>query len=436
MIYVKAIRSFRSLEACLIPLPSSVCHVSDGSPNDSSTADPAAGLQNVAEVSTLPPTNAPSESSFPPEPQQPHRSKTEPSRRANATGRHHRSNHRHQSPTKNSRGKHKGKNLPKHSKNKDTKRSDGHHHHSGGNHRSRHRSPNKGQSRSRSAENNLDGRRRHGRGRSPDRRYDQSSSNHRYNSPRRSPGRSPRRSPHRHMSPHRSRHHSPARRRNHSHDPYRYASPERHNRTNEKPTGDEAVLKEPSKSPEPSLPFENSVLRESPALDRLNRDATLPPLRGEDRLFREDNLLRRVSSMERVYRGDRLLKNLASHDQGDTYRSPTLPRVRTPDLDSAYLKYSSLLRGQSPVMSERGQYASRGSTPEPWYRARSLGRDISPMRSYARRESEDEEDDDNFVAAKVREYYSTLKSNNSRSSKPMLPEPKKTYKDNPKDLSI
>lgn len=141
--------------------------------------------------------------------------------------------------------------------------------------------------------------------------------------------------------------------------------------------------------------------------------------------------------MERAYRGDSLLRDVASRNQRDPFKEVTLPRVRTPDSDSAYKRYSSLLRGRSPERTEReDRYASRGSSPEPHYRTRSLGRDISPVRSFRRDDSEDEEDDDQFVAAKVREYYSTLKSNAGRSSKPALPEPKKPYKDNPKDLSI
>lgn len=196
-------------------------------------------------------------------------------------------------------------------------------------------------------------------------------------------------------------------------------------------------MKEPPKTPEPSLPLEDSILREAPALDRLNREATLPPLRREERLFGDDSLLMRASSMERTYRGDSLLRDMATRGQRDNYRDTTLPRVRTPDSDSAYKRYSSLLRGRSPERMERdGHYASRGSSPEPQYRSRSLGRDISPVRSFRRDDSEDEEDDDQFVAAKVKEYYSTLKSNTSRSSKPTFPEPKKTYKDNPRDLSI
>ncbi|XP_074536367.1 membrane-associated guanylate kinase, WW and PDZ domain-containing protein 1b isoform X4 [Halichoeres trimaculatus] len=413
----------------------------DGSPNDNISADTATGLQNAAEVSTVLPVNEPSEASFPPEPTQPSRSKKEPSRHT-GTGKHHHSNHRNRSPNrKTGTGKHKGKRSSggkyKLFKKKDDKGSDSKNH-SSGHHRSRHRSPEKG--RSRSAENTLDSRHRgHRHGRSPDRRHRHHSPHHRhrspYRSPHHSPYRSPYRSPHRHRSPHRSRYHSPDRRRGHSSDPYRrYASPERQNRNNEKPNVEESVLKEPSVSPEPSLPLEDSILREPPALDRLNREATLPTLRREDRLFGEDSLLMKASTMERAYRGDSLLKDVASSGSRDTYRDITLPRVRTPDSDSAYKRYSSLLRGRSP--ERREPYASRGSSPEPQYRTRSLGRDISPIRSFRRDDSEDEEDDDNFVAEKVREYYSTLQNNTSRSSKATLPEPKKTYKGNPKDLSI
>ncbi|XP_014854499.1 PREDICTED: membrane-associated guanylate kinase, WW and PDZ domain-containing protein 1-like isoform X4 [Poecilia mexicana] len=402
----------------------------DGSPNDISTVDAVTGIQNAPEVSSLPLNNAPSESSFPPEPPPHSRSKTEPSRRTNGTGnhgtgRHHRSHHRHHSPSKSKAKKSTGRNGPKLLK-KDNKEKDGHRH------RSRHRSPHKGHSRSRSADNTLESRDRgHRRGRSPERRQGQhSSSNHRHHSPRRSPHRSPyrsyhhspRRSPYRHRSP--PRYHSPTRHRHRSLDPYRYDTPERHN---EKPMADEAAM---SDIPQPRFPFENSILRDSPALDRLNRDPTLslPPLRREDRLYRQDSPLMRTSSMERAYRGDRPLKDFASRD----YRDVTLPRVRTPDLDSSYQKYTSLFRGRTPEMLERdGRLASRGVTPEPRYRARSLERAISPPR---RDDSEDEEDDDIFVASKLREYYSTLKSDPP--PKPVIPEPKKTYKDSPKDLSI
>lgn len=196
-------------------------------------------------------------------------------------------------------------------------------------------------------------------------------------------------------------------------------------------------MRETSKTPELSLPFEDSVLRDPPALDRLNDDLTLPSLRRDDRLYGEDSLLKRASSLERAYRGDNLLKEVASRGQRDAYRDITLPRVRTPESDSAYKRYSSLLRGRSPERTVRDErYASRDSTPELGYRRHSLGRDISPIRVSRGEDSEDEEDDDNFVASKVREYYSTLKSNASQPSKPTYPEPKRTYKENPKDLSI
>ncbi|XP_017285459.1 membrane-associated guanylate kinase, WW and PDZ domain-containing protein 1b isoform X11 [Kryptolebias marmoratus] len=397
----------------------------DGNPDDLITAEPVTRLQNAAEVSNLPRMNTPSELTNTPEPLQPSRSKTEPSRRTHGTGTHHRSNHRHRSPNKSGTGKHRRKR-------KDGKenQSHSHRHQSSGRHRSRHRSPNKGHGRSRSAENTLDS--KHGgrrRGRSPERRHGHHSpSNHRhrspyrsprrspYRSPRRSPYRSPRRSPHRHRSPYRSRYHSPTRRRHRSSDPYR--SPERATR-NEKPVSNEVAFNDPVGTPEPSY-FNDSV-------DRLNREVTLPPLQREARQYGENNLLS-TSSIERAYRGDRL----PSRSQMDTYRDTTLPRVRTPDFDSAYEKYNSLLRARTPDMMER---QGRGSTPDPQYRSRSLGRTISPVR-FREDDSEDEEDDDNFVAAKVREYYSTLKTNSGRPSKAVLPEPKKTYKDNPKDLSI
>lgn len=185
-----------------------------------------------------------------------------------------------------------------------------------------------------------------------------------------------------------------------------------------------------SRTPEPSLLLEESILREAPALDRLNREPTLPMLHRDERLHGHDSLLLRASSMERAYKGESLLRDVVARNQRDA----ALPRVRTPDSDSAYKRYSSLLRGRSPERTEReSRYTSRGSSPEPFYRTRSLGRDTSPTRRY---ESEDEEDDDHFVAAKVHEYYSALRTNTARSSKPTIPEPKTVYKVNPKDLSI
>nr|XP_020448384.1 LOW QUALITY PROTEIN: membrane-associated guanylate kinase, WW and PDZ domain-containing protein 1 [Monopterus albus] len=389
----------------------------DGSLNDISAVNPASGLQNAAEVSNLPSANARLESSYPPEPHQPSRSKKEPTHNSTGTGKHHHSNHHHRSPHK----KHRGRR---------SKGSDGHQHHYSGHHRSRHRSPDKRPSRSHSAENILDGRHRgHRHGRSPNRRHGHHSSHHQH--------RSPYRSPYRHRSPYRSRHHSP-RRRTHSSDPYRrHSSPERRSHSYNDHNGDEAVLKEKPKTPEPSLTFDDSIVREPPAWDRLNREATLLPLRTEERRYGDNSLLLRASSIDRLYRGDNLLRDVAYRGQRDAYRETSLPRVHTPDSDSAFKRYNSLLRGRSLERMEReGPYTSRESTPEPRFRTRSLGRDISPIRSSRGDESEDEEDDDNFVAGKVREYYNNLKTDASRSSKLMIPEPKKTYKDNPKDLSI
>ncbi|XP_061544753.1 splicing regulatory glutamine/lysine-rich protein 1-like [Phycodurus eques] len=423
---------------------SQMCHrllfLTYGTPNDSSTAS---GLQNAAEVSSVP-FNEPSEQSYNPEPQTSSRTRKETTHHSSGTGKHH-SHHRHRSPhKKTSAGKHKRTKSPRKInlfKKKDEKGKYGQHHHSSGQHHGRHASPDKGYKRSRSAENALDGRHGgHRHGRSPERqrgrhtRHRSPYRSHRrspHRSPHRSPRRSPYRSPPRYRSPHRSRHHSPTRRHDRSLDPYRrYVSPQgERQRRNEKPATVEAVLKEPSRSPEPSLTFEDTVLREPPALVRLNREA------GEERPFLNDSLLTRASNMERAFGGDSLLRDI-SRNPRDTYRNASLPRVRTPDSDLAYHRYSSLLRGRSPKRADSDRnYPSRGSTPEP-YRTRSLGRDISPIGSPRREDSEDEEDDDNFVAAKVREYYSTLKSDNSRPTRPVLLEPKKTYKDNPRDLSI
>ncbi|XP_056292698.1 pre-mRNA-splicing factor 38B-like [Pseudoliparis swirei] len=417
------------------------CVFTDGSPNVSgggSDDHPASGLQNAAEVSaTLLAANAaPSESSRAPEAQQ-------PSPRSKKKDKHHHSNHRHRSPNKKtSKGKHKwGKTTTgrKKKKKEEEEEEEGQRQRSGG-HRHRHRSPDKAHGRSRSAGNALDD--RNARRRSPDKhRAARRSSPQRHRS---SPHRSPRRhrSPHRHGSPQRARHrhhHSPTRRHAHSSDPYR-ASPERRAHSNEKPRGggaDEA-LRAPR---ERSFSLEDSVLREPPALDRLNREDTLPPLRRDARPYAEDSLLLSASSVERGYKGDSLLRDLASRGRRDA----AVPRARSPDSDAAFQKYSSLLRGRaSPERAERdarfaGRERERSPAAPPQYRARSLGRDISPIGSSRGTESEDEEDDDMFVAAKVREYYSTLQSGSSgrpaaRAAPP--PEPRKTYKESPKDLSI
>lgn len=405
--------------------------------NGGNAAEPAAGLQNAAEVSALPAHAAPPDTNNSQEPHRSSRSKQEPSRRTGA-GKQHRSRHRHRSPTKpTGTGKHKGVNsVGKLFQKKDAKGSEGHRNHASRPHRSHHRSPEKRHGRSRSAENTLDARHGgHRRARSPDRRHGHHSPHRRHRSPHRSPRRSPHRSPNRRGSPYRSRHPSP-RRHAHSSDPYRrYTSPERYNPG--RPSGTEAASKEASRTPEPSLPMEESILREAPALDRLNREPRLPTLHRDDRLYGEDSLLLRASSMERAYKGESLLRDVVSRNQRDAYRDAPLPRPRTPDSDPGYKRYSSLLRGRSPERMERtereSRYTSRGSSPEPFYRTRSLGRVASPTR---RSESQDEEDDDHFVAARVHEYYSTLRTNTTRSSRPSVPEPKSTYKENPKDLSI
>ncbi|XP_061900595.1 membrane-associated guanylate kinase, WW and PDZ domain-containing protein 1b isoform X3 [Entelurus aequoreus] len=404
----------------------------------------ASGLQNAAEVSSVPPFNEPSEQSYNPEPLQSSRPRKETAHQSSGAGKHH-SHHRHRSPHKKSgTGRHKRIKSPGKSnllKKKKDKGKYGHrHHHSSGHNHGRRHSPDKGYKRSQSAENALDGR----NGRSPERHRHHSPRRHRsprrspyrsprrspYRSPRRSPYRSPRRSPPRYRSPHRSRHRSPARHHARSLDPYRRSPQGERRHVNEKPNADEAVLKEAT--PEPSFAFDD-VLREPPALGRLNREAArLPPDRDERPLL-EESLLTKASTMERAYRGEGLLKDVISRNQRDNFGHTSLPRVRTPDSDSAFDRYNSLLRGRSPERVDRDRhYASL----EPQYRTRSLGRDISPIRSPRRDDSEDEEDDDQFVAAKVTEYYSTLKTDVGRSAKPWLPEPKKTSKDNPKDLSI
>lgn len=186
------------------------------------------------------------------------------------------------------------------------------------------------------------------------------------------------------------------------------------------------VLRKPP-GPVPSPYREESVLREPPALDRLNREATLLRESREERLFEEDSLLLRASTLERDYRGDGLLSAAARGQRGET-----MPRVRTPESDSAYKRYSSLLRGRSPERMEReARYAPREESPDPRYRVRSLGRDISPVRSFIELEEEE-----GATAPRLKESYSTLKSDISRASK-APPEPKrKAYKDSPKDLSI
>ncbi|XP_014022251.1 membrane-associated guanylate kinase, WW and PDZ domain-containing protein 1 isoform X6 [Salmo salar] len=371
-------------------------------------AGPAAGVQNASEVSTLPYNNAPSDTNA----RVPHK----PSQSKDKKGHHH---SKHRSPEKKSKsqgGASGETRASKQSKKKvdKTQRSGGDSH--GTRHRG-HRSPDKGRSRARSAENTLDSRHsqgHHNTNRSPYR------STHRNRSPY------GHRSPYR--SPHRSHHHSPTRyRHTQSSDPYRQPSLDRQRRREpERPNGEMApVLRKPP-GPVPSPFLDESLLQQPPALDRLNREATLLRESSEEHLFGEDSLLLRASNLERDYRGDSLLSAAARGQRGEI-----LPRVQTPESDSAYKRYSSLLRGRSPERVEREpRYAPRDESPDPHHRARSLGRDISPVRSF--REPEEEE----AAAPRLKEYYSTLKSNASRASK-ALPEPKrKAHKDGTKDLNI
>ncbi|KAL0978548.1 hypothetical protein UPYG_G00171980 [Umbra pygmaea] len=416
-------------------------------------ASPAAGVQNTSQMSAPLNDNTPSVTNAP----VPHKSSQSKDKG------HHHSKHPTRSPDKSRRKE--GASGESNSRGDRSKRSggDGHgtHHHRSGHHHRRHRSPGKARGRTRSVENTLD---RHGgrTGRSPTRHHNTQHrspyrSTHRHRSPygRHSPYRSRQRSPYRHHSPYQSRQRSPyGQQRSHSYDPYRNHSPDRQrgrdqspdrqrgqNQSLDRPRGREPerstwgfapVLRKPP-AREPSPFQEDSILREPPALERLNREATMLREPKEERQYWDDNLLLRASTMERDNRGDSLLSAAAQ-----AQRWETLPRVRNPESDSAFKKYSSLLRGQSSENMERELYP-RGEFPDTRYRPRNLGQDISLVRNL--REPEDdgdveEEDVEGAAGPRLNEYYSTLKSNTTRAYK-ALPEPKRSgYKENPKDLSI
>lgn len=128
----------------------------------------------------------------------------------------------------------------------------------------------------------------------------------------------------------------------------------------------------------------------------------------------------RFSTLPRTYDGDSLPRR--------TYQDQSLPRISTPD--SAFQKYSALLRGRSP---ERKTRLSQSETPgAASYRARSLDPDMLPARGSRNVLDSDEEDKE----SSVRNYYSKLKSNYGNVNN-TLPEPRrKAYKENSKDLSI
>lgn len=431
-------------------------------PDPSNSANgPGAGAQSLSEVNGAP-TNSqihpPSESSYPQDFHEPSQNENRrggrdagrrKERSRSATNNHH-SKHRHRSADKKSKSKSKsGKSGSSNwFKKKDKKKSSGGnshshshghsrghhhrstHHHSSSHHR-RHRSPDKHR-RARSAENTLDSRHGGGRGRSPARHHAQQHHRHHHSSPRRhrsphrgrSPYRSPHRSPyrrsspHRHGSPHRSRYQSPNRYRSRSVDPYadRVA--------NTKPEKEEEVaLKEP---PPPMPPSRSeSVLTEAAALDRLNRGDTLhrdassllrdPSPSAERSSFLKDPGMR--DAIERAYR--------EAVERERDRETQTLPRARTPNSSAAYNRYSSLLRGRSPEREDRLE------SPSARYRTRSLGRDLSPERTYV---YEDEDEDEEEYEQP--DYYRVPRPTYDRVSN-TLPEPRsRHYKDNPRDLSI
>uniref|UniRef100_A0A8C2JX38 Membrane-associated guanylate kinase, WW and PDZ domain-containing protein 1 n=1 Tax=Cyprinus carpio TaxID=7962 RepID=A0A8C2JX38_CYPCA len=382
----------------------------------------SAGAQTVSEVNAAPlesRPHPPSESSYPPDL---HKSSRNDDRRARESGQqehghrsnHHHNNHRHRSPEKKSRSKGHSKDSgtsKPHKRKGDKKRSskdDSHHHHhhhshnQNHRHHRRHRSPER--RRARSAENTLDSRYDQRHGRSPDRRHHRHSSPHRRSSPQHSPHRSGyrRRSPSR--SPQRSRYQSPSRRPAASSDkPYNGGFDR----------GLDMTLKEP---PAPKPPSRSeSIPHLAASLDRLDLEDTLP---REPPSYLDD-----LYPMERAYRDSTLLRGAS--------RDGTFPRVRTPDSDSAFQNYNSLLRGRSPVRSGGRQdgYRRVESPVSNSYRTRSLGRDLSPIRGY--RDEEEEE-----VESQLSDYYSTLRSNYSRANN-SVPEPRRNaYKESPKDLSI
>lgn len=431
-------------------------------PDPSNSAN-GAGTQSLSEVNGAP-TNSqihpPSESSYPQDFHEPSQNENrrggrdagkKKERSRSATNNHHSKHRQHRSPDKKSKSKSRGKSGTTNFKKKDKKKSSGgnshshshghsrgHHHksthHHSSSHHKRHRSPDRHR-RTRSAENTLDSRHGGGRGRSPAKHHSHHrhhSSPQRHRSPRRgrSPYRSPYRrsspyrhgSPHRQSSPHFSRYQSPNRYRSRSVDPYadRVA--------NIKPEKEEDVaLKEP---PPPIPPSRSeSVLTEAAAMDRLNRGDTLH--RDPSSLLRDPSPFADRGS---GYRGDSHLEPGMRDAIERAYReavererdreTQTLPRARTPNSSSAYNRYSSLLRGRSPEREDRL------ASPSARYRTRSLGRDLSPERSYAYEDEVEEEEYDQP------DYYRVPRPTYDRVSN-TLPEPRsRHYKDNPKDLSI
>lgn len=166
------------------------------------------------------------------------------------------------------------------------------------------------------------------------------------------------------------------------------------------------------------------TLKEPPPPKPPSRSESIPLLAASlDRLSLDNTLQREPPSYLESYRDSTLLRGAS--------RDGTFPRVRTPNSDSAFRNYNSLLRGRSPVRTGGRQDGyRRDESPVSYsYRTRSLSRDLSPIRGY--RDEEEEE-----VGSQLSGYYSTLRSNYSRANN-NVPEPRrKAYKESSKDLSI
>ncbi|XP_064160095.1 membrane-associated guanylate kinase, WW and PDZ domain-containing protein 1b isoform X3 [Anguilla rostrata] len=381
---------------------------------------PPASTQNVSEVKTLPQNSrlpALSESSYPPDL---HKTARNEDKRTKETadrkehGRHsnhhhqphhHHSNHgghgshsksRHHSPNKKGTHRRRVRKSDESSSSKPRKKeeSSGKKRSEHSSHHRRHRSPDKRQSGASGPYNTVD--RRHGRRheRSPERR-------HRYASPRRRGSLDRRGDPYR--SPARGRDPSPDRRRAKSMDWRRDRSPERPR--GKVPDKDESFLREPL-VPESASKVE-SFLREPqipeyfPKAESFLKDLPIP-----GRGYGEDSLLSEAVAVEPFFKED------------------TLPRGRT--LERAF-KNNNFQEDESSESSDSEERFAWDRSPERRYKTESLPREASPDRSYRRQE---------VTAPRLKESYNTLKSNSSRTSKP-LPEPKKKpYKESHKDLSI
>ncbi|XP_028824240.1 membrane-associated guanylate kinase, WW and PDZ domain-containing protein 1-like isoform X11 [Denticeps clupeoides] len=370
----------------------------DGSVPEYDGGGDRVGVENATEVSAAPTarqTQQPLESSYRTDLHEPSQNGDRRTRAAtNKRDQGHHSNQRQRSPDGTGRSRHRSRRSSRRRGDKRSSTEHHHHHHHRRRHHHyhhhsphrRHRSPER-RNRTRSAEDNLDSRRGRRHGRSPERR-----GHHRYS------------------SPYRSRYQSPPRYRARSWDPLA------ERQANAKPKEEPITLREPPKPVPPSRA--ESILTEPAALGRLNRG---------DNLLREpaSTLVRAVSPIQP-----------ARDPRGQVYRDATLPRTRSPEEDSAYRRYSSLFRGRSP---ERSSHQAR-------YRTRSLGRDLSPERSYRGLEDDGDDDDDDDDdddeeeeeeeenRSRLQAHYNVPRPRYSQGSSTLSQPKRKTY--NPKDLSI